>query len=98
LESLNLGEVLVWKQEILSNFLTDYLVEIGKECKEKADILLFAWNSTFNIIEYLIEVNSKLASKEEKEHLNQLIANHQDYQSVIESLKQKMAKKEKTYL
>jgi hypothetical protein len=46
--------VLVWKQEILAGFLTDFMVEIGKECREKADILLFIWNSVFNIIEYLV--------------------------------------------
>ena len=74
------------------------MMEIGKECREKADILLFIWNSVFNIIEYLVEVVGKINRRDEKQYLNNLLENHKDYQAVIESMKQKMAKREKNYM
>ena len=89
--------MLLWKQEILASFLTDFMQEIGRECREKADILLFVWNSVFNIIEYLVEISGRISQKEEKQHLSSIIGNHKDYQSVIEKLKQKMARREQNY-
>lgn len=55
---------MIWKQEVLASFMSEYLIELEKECKEKADILLFIWNSVFNIIDWLFEVIAKLNKQE----------------------------------
>lgn len=73
--------------------MNEYLLEIEKECKEKADILLFIWNSVFNIIDWLFEVVGKLSKQEEKDYLSNLIDNHKSYQSIIDNLNTKLTKK-----
>lgn len=85
---------MIWKQEVLASFMNEYLLEIEKECKEKADILLFIWNSVFNIIDWLFEVVGKLSKQEEKDYLSNLIDNHKSYQNIIENLHAKLAKRE----
>jgi len=84
---------MIWKQEVLASFMNEYLLEIEKECKEKADILLFIWNSVFNIIDWLFEVVGKLSKQEEKDYLSNLIDNHKSYQSIIDNLNTKLTKK-----
>jgi len=84
---------MIWKQEVLASFMNEYLLEIEKECKEKADILLFIWNSVFNIIDWLFEVVGKLSKQEEKDYLSNLIDNHKSYQSIIDNLNAKLTKK-----
>jgi hypothetical protein len=40
----------------------------------------------------------RISRKDEKQYLNNLLENHKDYQAVIESMKQKMARKENNYM
>ena len=65
-EQMDLASVLVFKQEILTNHLSDFVIELSKECKEKSDILLFLWNSVFNIVELLVESLGKVGNIKEK--------------------------------
>lgn len=97
-KQLSFGQVLLWKQQILASFMNEYLGQIGKQCKQKGEILLFIWNSVFNIIEYLISLIGELGYNDERQYLNNLLDNHKHYQQVIENQKSKIAKREKEYV
>jgi hypothetical protein len=47
----------------------------------------------FNIIDWLFEVVGKLSKQEEKDYLSNLIDNHKSYQSIIDNLNARIAKK-----
>lgn len=83
-----------WKQTILTTFLNQFLVEISKECKEKSEILVYIWNTVFNIVDYLFNTITRMSEKEEKTYLESLLSNHSSYQNIIDNIKAKLNKKE----
>jgi hypothetical protein len=48
----------------------------------------------FNIVDYLFETITKMSEKEEKKYLESILSNHTSYQSIIENIQAKLAKKE----
>lgn len=51
----NLKDTFMEKQAILTDFLNELANEMERECREKADILKYLWNSMVQLLENVAE-------------------------------------------
>ena len=73
--------------------MTQFMEELGKECREKAEILSYIWNTMFNLLEYIFEGLSSVGKAEESHFLATILENHKAYQQIIENLKERLQRK-----
>ena len=49
-------DIFIYKQQLLSVYFERVLVQIGKECKEKALSIQIIWNSMIDLMEKVLKI------------------------------------------